>query len=186
MLVRMCWSVTADPALVQLPAQGLPRPTRCPYCPADSPPHWIGWGCYQRYAGDRDDPSRKIAIPRWWCKLQCRTFSLLPDCLLPYHGCRTAWLLAWGGSSPARMTALTIYGLSLVALFASSGIYHAVSASPRTLSILRKVDHSAIFLLIAGTYTPFCMLAFTGAWRWGMLAVIWSLALAGAGSACRR
>ena len=90
----------------------------------------------------------------------------------------SALLLAQGGS-PARVTALTIYGLSLVALFSASGVYHAVTAAPKTLRILRKIDHSAIFLLIAGTYTPFCMLAFTGGWRWGMLAFIWTLAVAG-------
>jgi hemolysin III len=88
-------------------------------------------------------------------------------------------LLAWGGDTPARVMALTIYGLSLVALFSASGVYHAVTAAPKIMTTLRKIDHSAIFLLIAGTYTPFCMLAFTGGWRWGMLIVIWSLALAG-------
>jgi hypothetical protein len=115
MLVGMCWSVAADPALAQLPAHGPPRPTRCPYCPADSPPHWIGWGYYERYAGDRDDPSRKIAIPRWWCKLQRRTFSLLPDCLLPYHGGRTAWLLGW-------LYALYVQGRGLCTVARQAGV----------------------------------------------------------------
>jgi hemolysin III len=47
------------------------------------------------------------------------------------------------------------------------------------LLTLRKLDHSAIFLLIAGTYTPFCMIAFTGFWRWGLLAIIWTIAAVG-------
>jgi hemolysin III len=47
------------------------------------------------------------------------------------------------------------------------------------LLLLRKLDHSAIYLLIAGTYTPFCAIAFTGFWRWGLLAIIWSLAAVG-------
>jgi hypothetical protein len=61
-----------------------PRPSRCPYCAADSPVHWIGWGSYERYAGDPDDASRRVAVPRYQCKLTERTFSLLPDELLPY------------------------------------------------------------------------------------------------------
>jgi hemolysin III len=50
---------------------------------------------------------------------------------------------------------------------------------PPILQILRKIDHSAIFLLIAGTYTPFCLLAFKGFWHWGLLALIWTIAAIG-------
>ena len=57
--------------------------------------------------------------------------------------------------------------------------YHLAQVKPKTQQILRKVDHSAIFLLIAGTYTPFCVNAFTGFFRWGLLAVVWSIALIG-------
>jgi hemolysin III len=49
----------------------------------------------------------------------------------------------------------------------------------KALEIFRKVDHAAIYFLIAGTYTPFCINAFTGFWKWGMLTIIWSLALIG-------
>ena len=70
-------------------------PTRCPYCPADAPPHWIGWGSYERYSGDAEDPSQRVAIPRYRCKLTRRTFSLLPDGLLPYCGERTGRVLGW-------------------------------------------------------------------------------------------
>lgn len=103
--------------------------------------------------------------------------SHLSGAVVSLLGC--SLLLAWGGGSPAKIIALVIYGISLVALFSASGVYHAVTASPGVLKTLRKVDHSAIFLLIAGTYTPFCILVFTGFWSWGLLAVIWSLALAG-------
>jgi hemolysin III len=54
-----------------------------------------------------------------------------------------------------------------------------VRAGPRVLVWLRKLDHSAIYLLIAGTYTPICLYFFTGFWRTGMLAIIWALALVG-------
>ncbi len=64
-------------------------------------------------------------------------------------------------------------------LFGASGVYHSLTATPKTIEILRKIDHSAIYVLIAGTYTPFCVIAMAGFWRWGFLAVIWTLALAG-------
>jgi hemolysin III len=88
-------------------------------------------------------------------------------------------LLVWGGGTFLRNIALCIYGLSLVGMLTTSGIYHSVIATPAKLEILRKLDHAAIYLLIAGTYTPFCLIAFSGFWRWGMLTLIWSLALVG-------
>ena len=88
-------------------------------------------------------------------------------------------LVAIGGNSPTKAFAFAVYGLSLLFMFAASGIYHASLASPQAIQRLRKLDHSAIYTLIAGTYTPFCAIAFSGFWRWGMLAIIWALAVAG-------
>ena len=88
-------------------------------------------------------------------------------------------LLVVGWSTPAKIISLTIYGLSLIAMFSASATYHMVQAKDKVLLILRKIDHSAIYLLIAGTYTPFCVNAFDGFWKWGMLSIIWSLALIG-------
>lgn len=82
-------------------------------------------------------------------------------------------------AQPQAQAALIVYGVSLFLLFLSSGVYHSVQAGPRVIQALRKLDHSAIYLLIAGTYTPFCVLAFRGFWQWGFLAVIWGLAVAG-------
>lgn len=88
-------------------------------------------------------------------------------------------LLIVGWSTPAKVISLTIYGLSLIAMFSASATYHMVRVKDKALVIFRKIDHSAIFLLIAGTYTPFCVNAFEGFWKWGMLSIIWSLALIG-------
>lgn len=66
-----------------------PPPSRCPYCPADCPPHWIRWGIYSRYAGDPFDPCRREEVQRYRCKICKRTFSLPPDFLLPRCGIRT-------------------------------------------------------------------------------------------------
>ena len=86
-------------------------------------------------------------------------------------------IVGWG--TPVKVISLVIYGASLVFLFSASATYHTVNRKDRVLEIFRKVDHAAIFLLIAGTYTPFCVNAFTGFWQWGMLAIIWSLAFIG-------
>ncbi len=88
-------------------------------------------------------------------------------------------LLIVGWSTPAKIISLTIYGVSLIGMFSASATYHMVQAKDKALEIFRKIDHSAIFLLIAGTYTPFCVNAFTGFWKWGMLAIVWSLAIIG-------
>jgi len=79
----------------------------------------------------------------------------------------------------ARLASLGIYGSTLVLMFSASAIYHLINAGPRLTVLLRKLDHSAIYLLIAGTYTPICLYYFTGFWRFGFPGVIWSLALIG-------
>ncbi len=88
-------------------------------------------------------------------------------------------LLVVGWGEPARNIALIIYGTSLILLFSASASYHWVSAKDKIIEIFRKFDHSAIYLLIAGTYTPICVIMFSGFWQWGLLAIIWSLAIIG-------
>src|SRR5215203_6100267 len=88
-------------------------------------------------------------------------------------------LLIVGWGTPVKVISLGIYGLSLIFLFSASATYLMVRVKDKALEIFRKVDHAAIYLLIAGTYTPFCINAFEGFWKWGMLSIIWSLALIG-------
>ncbi len=88
-------------------------------------------------------------------------------------------LLAVGHDDGRKLVSLLIYGLSLLLMFSASSIYHLVKAKPRTIQALRKLDHAAIYLLIAGSYTPFCLNLFTGFWKWGLLAIVWSLAIIG-------
>lgn len=90
-------------------------------------------------------------------------------------------LLVIGWGQLGKVISLTIYGLSLILLFFASGIYHAIKANPKALVKLRKFDHSAIFLLIAGTYTPICFNMLEGFWKWGLLGIVWGLALIGIG-----
>jgi hemolysin III len=78
-----------------------------------------------------------------------------------------------------QMVAFGIFGLSLTALYSASTLYHLLPLSSAGVARLRRVDHMMIFVLIAGTYTPFCLLALDGAWRVGLLILIWGLALCG-------
>ncbi len=97
--------------------------------------------------------------------------------LLAMGGLIALLIIAWG--TPAKVISLVIYGVSLIFLFSASATYHMVRVKDKALEIFRKVDHAAIYFLIAGTYTPFCVNAFTGFWQWGMLSIIWSLAVIG-------
>jgi hemolysin III len=72
----------------------------------------------------------------------------------------------------------SVFGATLVALYAASTLYHAIPA-PRIKRMLRIADHVAIFLLIAGTYTPFTLGVLRGAWGWTLFGVVWSLAACG-------
>jgi hemolysin III len=72
----------------------------------------------------------------------------------------------------------SVYGTTLVLLFLSSTVYHGCRA-PRLKHIMRIIDHASIYLLIAGTYTPFTLVNLRGAWGWSLFGVIWALALAG-------
>ncbi|HJS20301.1 MAG TPA: hemolysin III family protein [Anaerolineales bacterium] len=97
--------------------------------------------------------------------------------LLAFIGLIVLLVLSWG--TTAKVISLAIYGASLIALFSASATYHSVRVKEKVLEIFRKVDHAAIYLLIAGTYTPFCVNALSGFWKWGMLSIIWSLAIIG-------
>lgn len=90
-------------------------------------------------------------------------------------------LLDLARPSVPRLVSLSVYGATLVLMFSASAAYHLIAAGPRVVLFLRKLDHSAIYLLIAGTYTPICLQFFSGFWRIGLLAVVWALAVLGIG-----
>ncbi len=82
-------------------------------------------------------------------------------------------------SQPLDRLAMAVFGASLICLYAASTIYHALDVSEKTNLILRKIDHAMIYVLIAGTYTPMCLIALKGAWGTALLITIWIIALAG-------
>jgi hemolysin III len=77
------------------------------------------------------------------------------------------------------IVSFAIYGSSLIALYTASGIAHALHVSPQTSAKLDRIDYAAIFLLIAGTYTPLCLVTLRGPWGWSILGVEWGLAAIG-------
>ncbi len=78
---------------------------------------------------------------------------------------------------PWRIVSFSIYGASLFGLYLVSTLYH--STRGRTKDVLRKLDHCAIYLLIAGTYTPFTLVTLNGPWGWSLFGVVWGLAALG-------
>lgn len=81
--------------------------------------------------------------------------------------------------TPVTIISILIFGMSLVMLYTTSGIYHLVYTTDAILLKLRKLDHAMIFILIAGSYTPFCLLALDGIWKWSIIITVWSLAIIG-------
>jgi hemolysin III len=77
-----------------------------------------------------------------------------------------------------HVVSFAVFGASLVLLYLSSTLYHAFRR-PRIKRFFKKMDHSAIFLLIAGTYTPFMLVSLRGPWGWSIFGAIWGLALLG-------
>jgi len=76
-----------------------------------------------------------------------------------------------------KVASVSIYGVTLVLLYSFSTLYHSLRGHAK--AILRKLDHISIYLLIAGSYTPFCLVTLRGSWGWSLLGVVWGLAVLG-------
>ena len=78
-----------------------------------------------------------------------------------------------------HVVGFTVYGACMIMLYAASAFYHSLKLSPRGRRIWRKIDHTMIYVFIAGVYTPICFMPLRGAWGWSMFGVLWGLAAAG-------
>ena len=78
---------------------------------------------------------------------------------------------------PWKVVSVSIYGLTLVSLYTFSVLYHSLRG--RAKNILQRADHQSIYLLIAGSYTPFCLVTLRGPWGWSLFGVVWGLAVLG-------
>lgn len=89
------------------------------------------------------------------------------------------WLVALTRHEPGKMVSLAIYGVSLVLLYTASTVLHGAKLPNHKRLTLNRLDHAAIFVLMAGTYTPIAYNLFPQNWRWLVLTIVWLLALLG-------
>lgn len=104
-------------------------------------------------------------------------FTHLGGAILALLGAVVLVVLAALDGDPWKVVSVTIYGLTLVLLYSFSTLYHSLRG--RAKMVLRKLDHHGIYLLIAGSYTPFCLVTLRGPWGWSLLGVVWGLAVLG-------
>jgi len=98
---------------------------------------------------------------------------------LSVAGLVTMVVLAVRYGTARHVVSAAIFGAALILLFTASAVYHLVPAGKKGERILRSLDHTMIFMLIAGTYTPFCLVTLKGPWGWSIFGVVWGLALIG-------
>lgn len=101
----------------------------------------------------------------------------LVGALLALGGTVVLVVRAVSDGDPWKVVGVSIYGMALVLLYCVSTLYHSLRG--RAKSILRELDHHSIYLLIAGTYTPICLVTLRGPWGWSLLAVVWGLGVLG-------
>ncbi|MDG9924262.1 MULTISPECIES: hemolysin III family protein [unclassified Pseudomonas] len=89
------------------------------------------------------------------------------------------WLLVLASltGEPRKIVSVAVYGVALVVLYSISTLYHSLRG--RAKLIMRKLDHLSIYLLIAGSYTPFCLVTLEGAWGWTLFGIVWTLGIIG-------
>jgi hemolysin III len=81
------------------------------------------------------------------------------------------------GGDAWKVVGVAVYGVTLVSLYSVSALYHSLRGRPK--DVLRQLDHQSIYLLIAGSYTPFCLVTLRGTWGWSLLGVVWGFAALG-------
>jgi hemolysin III len=101
----------------------------------------------------------------------------LVGAVLALAGAIVLVLVAAALRDPWKVVSVSIYGATLVLLYSASTLYHSLRG--RAKDLLREVDHHSIYLLIAGSYTPFCLVTLRGTWGWSLLVAIWGLAATG-------
>jgi hemolysin III len=98
--------------------------------------------------------------------------------LLSISGLSVLLALASRQGDALRLASISVYGATLIVLYISSTIYH-ISLNPGVKKVFHVFDHASIYLLIAGTYTPFCLVILRGNWGWSIFGIVWGIAVLG-------
>lgn len=105
------------------------------------------------------------------------SYSHLLGAVLAAGGAIVLIVLAAGQGNPWKIVSFSVYGAMLLLLYLFSALYHSLRG--RAKDVFRKLDHYAIYLLIAGTYTPFTLVTLRGVWGWSLFGMIWGMAVLG-------
>ena len=103
-------------------------------------------------------------------------YTHLAGAILALAGACALVVIAAMKGDPWRIASFAVYGATLVGLYIASTLYHSLRGPAK--AVWRKLDHCSIYLLIAGTYTPFALVTLSGAWGWSIFGAVWGLAQA--------
>jgi hemolysin III len=126
-----------------------------------------------------DLPTRPATPPRFKFRIREPFNGLSHLCGAVLAIAALVVLVCLAHGEPWHLSGFAIYGAALILLYLASGLYHSLPVSERGVQRLRTFDRVGIYLLIAGTYTPLCLVPLRGGWGWSLLGVVWGLALFG-------
>jgi hemolysin III len=138
------------------------------------PVHRFGAGSSRRMA---EAPRRRRQTIKMYYGERFNAFTHLIGAVLALAGAVLLVVLAALHGDAWKVVGVAIYGTTLVALYSASVLYHSLRGRAKT--VFRKLDHQSIYLLIAGSYTPFCLVTLRGPWGWSLFGVAWGLAALG-------
>jgi hemolysin III len=146
-------------------------------------PKWRAIAITALYAGGMVHPGgRSWDNPTMYRGERFNGYTHLAGAVLALAGATVLVVLAALKADPWRIVSFSVYGTTLILLYLVSTLYH--STRGRAKAVWRKLDHCSIYLLIAGTYTPFALVTLGGAWGWSMFGSIWGLAIVGIVQEC--
>jgi len=115
--------------------------------------------------------------PRLYYGERFNAWSHLLGALLALGGATWLIVAATITGDARKIIGAAVYGVTLILLYSISTLYHSLRG--RVKQVLRKLDHLSIYLLIAGSYTPFCLVSLRGPWGWSLFGIVWALAIVG-------
>ncbi len=106
-------------------------------------------------------------------------FSHLAGAVMSVAALSVLVVLASMNATAWHIVSFSIYGSAMFLLYAASAAYHLIPLNEKGTRILKKLDHVMIFMMIAGTYTPFCLVPLRGGWGWTIFGIVWGFAVVG-------